>query len=154
MQGIRSLGNPLTPRIDEIEKFRRQLRFESSHSPGSLSPLPEPSMGDQRQEQENVVAPPITMDAHNKVTIGTYRPALVLSDAARKLEIKGHFIQQLPKFYGMPNEDVLSFMREYLGPKDQYQKASLTCTEYVSLICFVAITVNIKLSYYLCPFLV
>ena len=69
-------------------------------------------MGDQGQEQENVVAPPVTMGAHNKVTIGTYRPALVLSDAARKLEIKGHFIQQLPKFYGMPNEDVLSFMRE------------------------------------------
>ena len=30
----------------------------------------------------------------------------------RKLDIKGHFIQQLPKFYGMPNEDVLLFMRE------------------------------------------
>ena len=89
------------------------FRSEASQSPGTLSPLPEPSMD---QGQENVVtppvAPPVAMHAHNKVTIGTYRPALVLSDAARKLEIKGHFIQQLLKFYGMPNEDVLSFMRE------------------------------------------
>ena len=59
-----------------------------------------------------LVEPQPTMGSHNKVTIGTYRPALVLSDAARKLEIKGHFIQQLPKFYGMPNEDALFHERD------------------------------------------
>ena len=39
-------------------------------------------------------------------------PAIALSAATRDLEIKNHMFQQLPKFYGMNNEDVMGFLRD------------------------------------------
>lgn len=39
--------------------------------------------------------------------------SLSLSDAARNMEIKAPNFHDMPRFYGMPNDDVMKFLKEF-----------------------------------------
>ena len=43
------------------------------------------------------------------------KSAIVLSNDARNMEIKPHHFHDLPKYYGMANEDVIRFLQEFEG---------------------------------------
>ena len=44
--------------------------------------------------------------------VKAYRPSIVTPANVRNLEIKGHLLGLLSKFYGEKNEDVIGFLKE------------------------------------------
>ena len=116
MHGRRSLGNPLTPYVNKFHKFKKvSTKLDSTHQPvfepniePSLNPLLEP-----KEMEENQPMRETTMKEFARPVIGTATAAIQLGEAARNYDLKNIHFSMLPSFYGLPNEDSLSFMRDF-----------------------------------------
>ena len=127
MQGRRSLNNPLLPPL-EIHRRPRPLRLEQPapvlqiEFPDRIA-QPEPIL---RIEYPVERVEPVAADMNNieeevrvelrefaRSMVGASGSCIRLGEAARNYELKGMYYNMLPAFFGLPNEDPLSFIREF-----------------------------------------
>ena len=112
MPDTRSQGTPLQPLVPEIDRHYHQLRRRN---------LPAIRMNNAEGNNGNAEATG-QRDLVTEITYGTYMQpgeirvggsSIVLSAAARNMEIKSHHFHDMPKYYGMANEDVIRFLKEF-----------------------------------------
>ena len=113
MLDTRSQGTPLQPLVPEIDRHYHQLRRDN------LSAI---RMSDDRATNGVNEEASTRRELVPEITYGTYMQpgeiraggsAIVLSVAARNMEIKSHHFHDMPKYYGMDNEDVIRFLKEF-----------------------------------------
>ena len=119
MPGTRSQRTPLHPLVYEIDRHYHQLRR------GNLSAIrmtdtngntPARVGGDDEARQVNTAVPEIAYGTYMQPgEIKAGGSAIVLSAAARNMEIKSHHFHDMPKYYGIANEDVIRFLKEFEG---------------------------------------
>ena len=117
MPDTRSQGTPLQPLIPEIDKHYHQLRREN------LSTIRMDNAAENQQRNNGNEEASKQRDLVHEITYGAYMQpgeikaggsAIVLSVAARNMEIKSHHFHDMPKYYGMDNEDVIRFLKEFV----------------------------------------
>ena len=127
MQGRRSLNNPLLPPL-ETHRRPRTLRLEQ------LAPVLQIEFPDRVAQPEPILrieypverVEPVAADMNNieeevrvelrefaRPMVGASGSCIRLGEAARNYELKGMYYNMLPAFFGLPNEDPLSFIREF-----------------------------------------
>lgn len=149
MQGHRSRGNNLAPFIDNIQQINRHPREdlqpfgESSDEDHSVREFP--SHMDDREIDQNMDEAPrerAQQRAHwtlfGDITLLVIRASsscIQLGDATRDYELKVVHLNQLPSFYGIPNEDPLNFVREFFTVVQNFPRQGLN-DEQLRLKCF------------------
>ena len=118
MPDTRSQGTPLQPLIPEIDKHYHQLRREN------LSAIRMDNAAENQQRNNGNEEAARQRELVPEITYGTYMQpgeikaggsAIVLSAATRNMEIKSHHFHDMTKYYGMANEDVIRFLKEFEG---------------------------------------
>jgi hypothetical protein len=112
MQGRRSQQGDLVPLNDNINRIRNQAMGD--HNQDRLNQGPEPI--------PNVIPNPVyepepepirTMKDYSRPVVSDHPLCIVLENAARNYELRSSHYNQLPVFRGLPDEDVLLFLREF-----------------------------------------
>ena len=125
MQGRRSLNNPLLPPL-ELHRRPRTLRLEQPapvlqiEFPDRIA-QPEPVLRiEYPVEREEPAAADMNNIGEVRVELREFARPMVasgscirLGEAARNYELKEMYYNMLPSFFGLPNEDPLSFIREF-----------------------------------------
>ncbi|KAK3229116.1 hypothetical protein Dsin_000997 [Dipteronia sinensis] len=100
MQGRRSLQGELLPLNDNIDRIR--LRAMADDGNRNIQQVPDP--------------PAVlikTMKDYSRPFVDNHPLCIALDEAARNYELKSFHYNLLPAFHGLPNEDVLKFLREF-----------------------------------------
>ena len=116
MQGRRSQGEELAEYVDEIHRGRREAAPEIAQPQVEVEP-PQNEMAQQR---------PIPMKEYARPIVGTSPSSILLSDAACNYELKALHYNMLPSFYGLPNEDPLTFIRDFYATIQTFPLHGLT----------------------------
>lgn len=121
MRGRRSLGNPHAPFIDNIHRSKELSNLELNQEPklDHFHTFKSINMGDQILIREP------TMKEYARPVIGTATAAIQLGQAARNYELKNLHFSMLPSFYGLPNEDSLSFIKDFYSTVQNIPLGSL-----------------------------
>lgn len=72
-------------------------------------------MGDAVGAEANGIAQPNFGDYYQSGEVKVTRRAVVLSNDARNMEIKAYQFHDLPRYCGIPNEDLVKFLKECDG---------------------------------------
>ena len=108
MPGTRLSEEPLVDPIDEVERAFHSARMQKQQSEQSSG-----STSENRDRNIEMADPnDLPIQNHMGTTEALPEPAIVLTNATRNLDIKNHMFHQIPKFYGMANEDVMTYLRD------------------------------------------
>ena len=113
MPGTRTSEEPLLEPFNEVERVfhsARRQQQESEQSSGSNSAGTEGT--DRENNTEMADRNDLPMDNLMGTNEALPEPAIMLTNATRNLDIKNHLFHQIPKFYGMANEDVMTYLRD------------------------------------------
>ena len=115
MQGRRSQQGELLPLNDNIDRVRnlamedeQNQNQERLHQGPNSVPNLVPNLAYEPEPE-----PIRTMKDYSRPVVSNHPLCIVLEPAARNYELKSSYYSQLPSFYGLPNEDVLLFFREF-----------------------------------------
>ena len=134
MHGRRSLGSPLLPFVDNINRMTRLPTMRDS--PRGLSDLEIGSTSSSSSSE----GPDQEMDRRmmkefSLPTVGSHPSAILLDDAQRNYELKNLHYNTLPHFGGALSEDCLQFMKEYYSVVTTFPLRNLT-EDHLRMRCF------------------
>ncbi|KAK3200507.1 hypothetical protein Dsin_023922 [Dipteronia sinensis] len=102
-QGRRSLQGEVLPLNDNIDRIGQRAMADDGNR--NIQQVPDPP---------TVPAVPIkTMKDYSRPIVNNHPLCIALDEVARNYELKSFHYNLLPAFHGLPNEDMLKFLREF-----------------------------------------
>ena len=136
MQGRRSLNLPLEGPLQKESRINQHpiKEVEENEIPmaNANENIPQENVADgvpangQVQERGGDIVERKEMRELARPVVTTSNSCLVLTDAARNYELKGLHYNMLPSFYGLANEDPLTFIRTFYDTLEHFPLHTLS----------------------------